>query len=64
MIKQEILKNGLIRTYSDENKYIIQNGTGIEYAEAIDVPNKFTYSESERVIEKVEEENLGNEDIN
>jgi hypothetical protein len=36
----------LIRTYSDEGKYIIQNETGIVYAEAIDVENApYTYSE-------------------
>ena len=26
----------LVRTYSDSNHYIIQDGTGIEYSEAID----------------------------
>lgn len=51
MIKQETLQNGLIKTYSDSNKYIIQNGTGIEYTEAVDVPNKYTYTESDKDIE-------------
>jgi hypothetical protein len=41
----------LFRTYSDEGKMIIQNETGIEYAEAIDVENApYTYSESENEI--------------
>lgn len=53
MIKQEELTiNGrqLIKTYSDNKKYIIQNETGIKYAEAIDVPNKYTYTESDEDI--------------
>lgn len=49
MIKQEqIVINGrqLVITYSDDGKYIIQNGTGIKYEEAIDIPNKYSYTES------------------
>lgn len=61
MIKQEtIVINGrqLVKTYSDNNKYIIQNETGIDkYTEAIDVPNKYTYVESE---EDILEENIKN----
>ena len=56
MLKQEtIIVNGreLIKTYSDNNKYIIQNETGIEYMEAVDIPNKHTYIESEREIEEI-----------
>jgi hypothetical protein len=42
----------LFRTYSDENRKIIQNETGIVFAEAIDVKNApYTYSESTEVIE-------------
>lgn len=45
----------LFRNYSNENKYIRQNETGIEYAEAIDVENApFTYTETDRQIEEVE----------
>ena len=58
MIKKEYyktLEDGtvLVRTYSDSNHYIIQDGTGIEYSEAID-PEQMnrTYTESERVIEE------------
>lgn len=57
MIVHEILNiNGreLIKTYSDCGKYIIQNETGIEYVKAIDIPNKYTYRESEKDIEEVE----------
>ena len=43
----------LLRTYSDEGKYIIQNETGATYCEAVDVENApYTYSESERLIEE------------
>ena len=51
MIKQEkIIINDimLVKTYSDSNKYIIQNETGIEYSEAVDIPNKYTYIESDK----------------
>lgn len=51
MIVQEPYGKNLIRTYSDKNKYIIQNETGIKYAEAIDIPNKYTYTESDEEIE-------------
>jgi hypothetical protein len=43
----------LYRTYSDEGFYIIQNETGAEYDEAIDVEGApYTYSETERLIEE------------
>lgn len=54
MIVQEALSNGLIKTYSNAGKYIIQNETGVKYTEAIDVPNKYTYTESEELIEQGE----------
>lgn len=52
MIVQEFYGNNLIRTFSDDNKYVIQNETGIKYSEAIDVPNKYTYTESDELIEE------------
>ena len=60
MIKKEtIIVNGrqLVKTYSDSGKYIIQNETGLKYAEAVDIPNKYTYIESE---EDILEENIEN----
>lgn len=63
MIKQEtIFVNGreLIKTYSDNNKYIIQNETGIKYTEAIDIPNKYTYTESDENI-NIEENPIKNQ---
>lgn len=59
MIKQETINiNGrqLIKTYSDNNKFIIQNETDVKYTEAIDVPNKYTYTESNEDIPKEQEE--------
>lgn len=42
----------LFRTYSDEGFTLIQNETGIEYSEAIDVENApYTYSETGNKIE-------------
>ena len=47
----------LFRTYSDANKMMLQNETGIKYAEAIDVENSgYTYSETDVPIEPVGEE--------
>ena len=43
----------LYRTYSDEEYIILQNETGIEYNEAIDVENAlYTYSETNKKIEE------------
>lgn len=58
MIKQEkIIISGkeLIKTYSDSNKFIIQNETGAKYIEAVDIPYKYTYTESEEEIPKEED---------
>ena len=47
----------LVRHYSDAGFTIIQNETGEEYGEAIDLyPCKYTYSESETPIEAESEE--------
>lgn len=64
MIKTEYYgKNGLgidlYRTYSDENKYILQIETGNEYDEAVDVADengniRYTYEETEKDVERVE----------
>ena len=42
----------LNRTYSDAGFYILQNETGIEYSEAVDVEGApYTYSETDKPIE-------------
>ena len=69
MVKKEYyktLEDGtvLVRTYSDNNHYIIQDGTGIEYSEAIDPENmNRTYTESEKVIEEDSVEDSEPEDV-
>ena len=57
MIKTEYFmtrKDGVVlnRTYSDEGFYILQNETGIEYSEAVDVEGApYTYTETDKPIE-------------
>lgn len=66
MIKQEtIIVNGkqLVKTYSDNNKYIIQNETGETYPEAVDLPNKYTYTESDEDIPVIEEEKANEQQL-
>lgn len=51
--------NGLerfIRHYSDENKYILQVETCVEYSDAIDLyPSAYTYEETDHEIEPIED---------
>ena len=63
IVKEEFKTRGdgvkLFRTYSDEGRKIIQNETGIEYTEAIDVENApYTYTESDEDVELTAEEAL------
>lgn len=64
MVVTEIIEiNGkqLCKHYSNENKIIIQVETQTEYAEAIDImPCPYTYVESDKDIEQLEEELNGN----
>lgn len=47
----------LYRIYSDENRMLIQEQTGIEYEEAIDVEDAgYTYIEGDIIEEEVEED--------
>ena len=42
----------LYRTYSDEGKVLMQNETGVEYSEAIDVEDAtYTYAETDKMVE-------------
>lgn len=59
MIKQETITIGnreLVKIYSDNNKYIIQVGTNNKYTEAIDIPNRYAYVESNETIPVRDEE--------
>lgn len=50
-------------TYSDEGFYIIQNETGAEYAEAIDVEGApYTYTESDKKIEEPDGDTAAEQD--
>lgn len=61
MIVREFYKTrkdgvNLYKTYSDNNMYIRQIETGIEYSEAIDVEDvNYTYEETDTPIEHIEE---------
>lgn len=49
----------LIKTYSNNNKKIIQLETGNIYDEAVDIfPSRFTYEETEYSIESEETNNV------
>ena len=46
----------LYHTYSDRNMMILQEQTGIEYSEAVDVENRgYTYKETDNPVEIPEE---------
>ena len=57
MIQREFYRTrndgvNLYRTFSDEGMVILQNETGVEYDEAIDVEDApYTYSETDKPIE-------------
>ena len=63
IISKQIEVNGraLIKHESDSGKYIRQVETGREYASAVDViPCRYTYVESEREIDELEESEVYN----
>lgn len=64
MLRQEIITlndRKLVKTWSDNNKYIIQVGTGVKYIQAIDILNKHAYIESLEVIPVEEKLEMDNE---
>lgn len=58
MILTEFLNDStLIKHYSDKGVMLLQNETGLRYADPIDIyPCPYTYSETDEVIEIDEEE--------
>lgn len=54
IVHETIVINGreLVRTKSDSGKYLIQNGTGVKYVEAVDIPNRHTYTEIDENVPK------------
>jgi hypothetical protein len=63
MIKTEFLNDGtLIKHYSDAGYMLLQVETGIKYADPVDVvPCRYTYEETNELVEKSEEETDSNE---
>jgi hypothetical protein len=57
MIKTEFLNDGtLIKHYSDAGYMLLQVETGIKYADPVDVvPCRYTYEETDELIESSEE---------
>lgn len=65
MIKTEYLNNEtLIKHYSDAGYLLLQNETGVKYAEPIDlVPCQYTYTETDELVngnEEISEEEFFN----
>lgn len=58
MIQTEYLNDGtLIKHYSDEGYMLLQNETGIEYADPVDsVPCKYTYTETDKFVDNDDED--------
>jgi hypothetical protein len=56
MIKVEYLNNGtLIKHYSDKGVLLLQNETGIQYVDPVDVvPCRYTYIETDEPIDAKE----------
>ena len=65
MIQIEYLNEGkLIRHYSDTGMLLLQNETGVKYADAIDVvPCPYTYTETEEPVEVESEETAQEEEV-
>lgn len=63
MILTELLNDGkLIRHYSDKGVLLLQVETGVKYSDPVDVvPCKYTYTETDEVIEENNEEITGEE---
>jgi hypothetical protein len=64
MILTELLnEDTLIRHYSDSNFYLLQNETGIKYADPIDIiPCPYTYTETDELIPIPKEKNKEKEE--
>ena len=60
MIKTEYLNDGtLIKHYSDAGFMLLQVETGIKYADPVDVvPCRYTYEETDKLIEMEEVNNI------
>ena len=65
MIKTEFLNDGtLIRHYSDAGYMLLQNETGVKYADPVDVvPCRYTYTETDEYIDPETEGEITSEEF-
>lgn len=64
MIIEAMMENNLVRHYSDQGKRIRQVETGAIYDEAVDVvPCRYTYSETEDLVETTDSANPFSEQV-
>lgn len=65
MIQTEYLNDGtLIKHYSDAGFMLLQNETGVKYADPIDiVPCRYTYTETDELINSENEEEISAEEL-
>lgn len=63
MILTELLNDGkLIKHYSDKGVMLLQVETGVKYADPVDVvPCRYTYEETDELIENNDEDVTGEE---
>lgn len=63
MILTELLNDGkLIKHYSDKGVLLLQVETGVKYSDPVDVvPCRYTYTETDELIEEDNEEITGEE---
>jgi len=63
MIIEETIEGGLIRRHSDRNVLMRQIETGALYGEAIDLPGRYTYEETDIPVDEDEEPKSEAEEI-
>ena len=56
IVQEQFEDTDLIHTYSDKGFKIRQVETGVVYGDAVDIPGKYTYEETDELIEQPEEE--------
>ena len=64
MIQTEYLNDGtLVKHYSDAGFMLLQNETGVKYADPIDlVPCAYTYTETNELIETEDNKNINSDE--
>ena len=62
MLVIETMTDGRVHTYSDTGMYIRQNETGTLYEDAVDVPGRYTYTETTVLIPDPQDDEATPED--